>query len=150
MGQMTTADPTRSPAGTESAWAYTHVPQTTRGDAGGELTGRWDPAEAEAMAARIEARVEDYAPGFTDRIAARRILTPAELERRDANLVGGAVNGGTSGLRQELVLRPMPGLGRAETAIKSLYLASASAHPGGGVHGACGSNAARAALFHAH
>lgn len=150
MGQMTTADPTRSPLGTESAWAYTHVPQTTRGDAGGELTGRWDPAEAETMAARIEARVEDYAPGFTDRIAARRILTPAELERRDANLVGGAVNGGTSGLRQELVLRPMPGLGRAETAIKSLYLASASAHPGGGVHGACGSNAARAALFHAH
>jgi phytoene dehydrogenase-like protein len=149
MGQMTTADPSRSPSGTESAWAYTHVPQTVRGDAGGELTGGWNTAEADAMADRIEARVEDYAPGFTDRITGRRILTPPELERRDANLVGGAVNGGTSGLRQELVLRPMPGLGRAETAIKSLYLASASAHPGGGVHGACGSNAARAALFHA-
>jgi phytoene dehydrogenase-like protein len=148
MGQMTTADPTRSPAGTESAWAYTHVPQKIRGDAGGRLTGRWDPADAEAIAERIEARIEAYAPGFTETIAARRILTPLELERRDANLVAGAVNGGTSGLRQELVLRPMPGLGRAETAIKSLYLASASAHPGGGVHGACGSNAARAALFH--
>jgi phytoene dehydrogenase-like protein len=149
MGQMTTADPTRSPAGTESAWAYTHVPQRIRGDAGGKLSGEWDTAEAEAMAERIEARVEAYAPGFTDRITARRILTPPEIERRDANLVGGAVNGGTSGLRQELVLRPIPGLGRAETAIKSLYLASAAAHPGGGVHGACGSNAARAALFHA-
>jgi phytoene dehydrogenase-like protein len=148
MGQMTTADPTRSPAGTESAWAYTHVPQKIRGDAGGRLTGRWDAADAEAIAERIEARIEAYAPGFTETIAARRILTPLELERRDANLVAGAVNGGTSGLRQELVLRPMPGLGRAETAIKSLYLASASAHPGGGVHGACGSNAARAALFH--
>jgi phytoene dehydrogenase-like protein len=148
MGQMTTADPTRSPAGTESAWAYTHVPQRIRGDAGGEIRGDWDAADAEAMAERIEARVEAYAPGFTDTIAARRILTPLELERRNANLVGGAVNGGTSGLRQELVLRPMPGLGRAETAIKSLYLASASAHPGGGVHGACGSNAARAALLH--
>jgi len=150
MGQMTTADPNRSPAGTDAAWAYTHVPQLTRGDAGGKLTGQWDAAEAEAMAERIEARVEEYAPGFTDTITARRILNPLELERRDANLVGGAVNGGTSGLRQELVLRPMPGLGRAETAIKSLYLASASAHPGGGVHGACGSNAARAALFHSH
>jgi phytoene dehydrogenase-like protein len=149
MGQMSTADPTRSPAGTESAWAYTHVPQRTRGDAGGKLSGEWDAAEAEAMAERIEARVEAYAPGFTDSITARRILTPPEIERRDANLVGGAVNGGTSGLRQELFLRPIPGLGRAETAIKSLYLASASAHPGGGVHGACGSNAARAALFHA-
>ncbi|WBQ08299.1 phytoene desaturase family protein [Kribbella sp. CA-293567] len=149
MGQMTTADATRSPAGTESAWAYTHVPQHTRGDAGGRLSGSWDAADAETMTERIEARVEEYAPGFTDRITARRILTPFELERRNANLVGGAVNGGTSGLTQELVLRPMPGLGRAETAIKSLYLASASAHPGGGVHGACGSNAARAALFHA-
>jgi len=149
MGQMTTADPTRSPTGTESAWAYTHVPQRTRGDAGGTLTGRWDDVEAEAMAARIEDRVEQFAPGFSERIVARRILSPRELERRDANLVGGAVNGGTSGLRQELFLRPMPGLGRAETAVKSLYLASASAHPGGGVHGACGSNAARAALFHA-
>ena len=148
MGQMTAADPTRSPAGTESAWAYTHVPQRIRGDAGGKFTGSWDTAEAEAMADRIEARVEAYAPGFTDTITARRILTPLEIERRDANLVGGAVNGGTSSLRQELVLRPIPGLGRAETAIKSLYLASASAHPGGGVHGACGSNAARAALFH--
>jgi phytoene dehydrogenase-like protein len=146
---MTTADPSRSPAGTEAAWAYTHVPQLTQGDAGGILTGQWDLAEAAVMAERIEARVEEYAPGFTDTITARRILTPLELERRDANLVGGAVNGGTSGVRQELVLRPMLGLGRAETAIKSLYLASASAHPGGGVHGACGSNAARAALFHA-
>lgn len=149
MGQMTTADPSRSPAGTESAWAYTHVPQRIRGDAGGRITGDWDAADIAAMTERIEARIEEYAPGFTDRIMARRVLTPLDLERRDANLVGGAVNGGTSGLRQELVLRPMPGLARAETAIKSLYLASSSAHPGGGVHGACGSNAARAALRHA-
>jgi phytoene dehydrogenase-like protein len=149
MGQMTTADPTRSPSGTESAWAYTHVPQEVLGDVSGRIRGSWDEQDAELMAERIEARIERYAPGFTSRISARRVMTPPELQRRDANLVGGAVNGGTSGLRQELVLRPMPGLGRAETAIKSLYLASASAHPGGGVHGACGSNAARAALFHA-
>jgi phytoene dehydrogenase-like protein len=149
MGQMTTADPTRSPLGTESAWAYTHVPQEVVGDVSGRIRGQWDEQDAELMAERIEARIEHYAPGFTSRISARRVMTPPELQRRDANLVGGAVNGGTSGLRQELVLRPMPGLGRAETAIKSLYLASASAHPGGGVHGACGSNAARAALFHA-
>ena len=71
------------------------------------------------------------------------------MEARDANLVGGAINGGTSQLHQELIFRPVPGLGRAETRIKSLYLGSASAHPGGGVHGAPGMNAARAALLHA-
>ena len=150
MGQMTTADPTRSPAGTESAWAYTHVPQKIRGDVGGVISGTWDERDAELIAERVETRIEKYAPGFREHVVARRVLTPRDLERRNANLVGGAVNGGTSRLRQELVLRPFPGLGRAETAIKSLYLASASAHPGGGVHGAPGSNAARAALRHAH
>ena len=63
--------------------------------------------------------------------------------------MGGALNGGTAQLHQQLVLRPIPGFGRTETPIRGLFLASASAHPGGGVHGACGANAARAALAHA-
>jgi phytoene dehydrogenase-like protein len=75
-------------------------------------------------------------------------MGPRELEARDENLVGGSVNGGTANLHQQLVFRPVPGLGRAETPVAGLYLASASAHPGGGVHGACGSNAARAAVAH--
>jgi len=146
MGQMTTADPSRSPAGTESLWAYTHVPQRVRGDAGGNLTGTWDADEAEQFADRMQDRIEQHAPGFSQRIIARRILTPSELERRDANLIGGSINGGTAALDQQLIFRPIPGLGRASTPIRGLYLASASAHPGGSVHGACGMNAARAAL----
>jgi phytoene dehydrogenase-like protein len=51
-------------------------------------------------------------------------------------------------VHHQLVFRPAPGLGRAETPVPGLYLASASAHPGGGVHGACGANAARAAILH--
>ena len=70
----------------------------------------------------------------------------ASCEARDANLVDGAVNGGTGALHQQLVLRPVPGSGGAETPVRGLYLASSSAHPGGGVHGACGANAAHAAL----
>ena len=148
-GQMTTADASRSPAGTESAWAYTHVPHEVHGDAGdGRLSGSWDASEAERFADRMQSRIDSYAPGFSDRILARRVLTPPELERRDANLVGGAVNGGTSAVHQQVVFRPVPGLGRAETPVRRLFLASASAHPGGGVHGAPGSNAARAALAH--
>jgi phytoene dehydrogenase-like protein len=146
MGQMGVADPTRSPAGTETAWAYTHVPQRVRGDAGGNLEGVWDEWESETLAARIEAEIEALAPGFGDLVLGRFIATPATLEASDANLVGGAINGGTSQIHQQLVFRPIPGLARAETPVSRLYLASASAHPGGGVHGAAGANAARAAL----
>jgi phytoene dehydrogenase-like protein len=147
VGQMTTTDPTRSPAGTEALWAYSHVPQRVRGDAGPDgLTGDWEGGDAERFADRIQARIERYAPGFGSRVLARRVLSPVELERRDANLVGGAVNGGTAQLQQALVFRPVPGLGRAGTPVRGLFLASASAHPGGGVHGAPGANAARAAM----
>ena len=73
-------------------------------------------------------------------------MTPGDLQRQDANLVSGALNGGTAQLHQQLFMRPVPGLGRAETPVAGLYLASASAHPGGGVHGGPGYNAARAAL----
>ncbi|MFX4291238.1 phytoene desaturase family protein [Streptomyces bohaiensis] len=147
LGQMSTADATRSPAGTESAWAYTHVPHTVKGDAGPDgLTGRWDAAEGERMADRMEEQVERYAPGFRQRIRARRVLSPPTLQAADANLVGGAINGGTAAMHQQLFFRPVPGTGRPETPVRGLYLASASAHPGGGVHGAPGANAARAAL----
>lgn len=147
MGQMTTADTTRSPLDTESAWAYTHVPHTVKADAGPDgLTGRWGAGEQQRMADRMEARVERYAPGFRSRIRARRILAPASLQAADANLHNGAINGGTAAMHQQLVFRPVPGTGRPETPVKGLYLASASAHPGGGVHGAPGANAARAAI----
>jgi len=148
-GQMTTSDPTRSPAGTESFWAYTHVPQETRTDAGpGDVLGTWDHDDRERFADRMQARLERLAPGFGSLVLTRRVLGPRELEARNANLIGGAVGGGTAQLHQELVFRPVPGLGRAETGVGGLYLGSASAHPGGGVHGAAGSNAARAALLH--
>lgn len=145
-GQMNVADPTRSPAGTETGWAYTHVPQHVRGDAAGALEGRWDRGEPEAFADRMEAEVEALAPGFRELILDRHVLTPLALQEANANLAGGALNGGTAQLHQQLVFRPTPGLGRPETPISGLYLASASAHPGGGVHGAAGANAARAVL----
>ncbi|MEN8707594.1 MAG: NAD(P)/FAD-dependent oxidoreductase [Nocardioides marinisabuli] len=139
-GQMTTTDPTRSPAGTESLWAYTHVPQS--------VGAAWGRDEVERFGDRVESRLEELAPGFGSRVLARRVLGPRDLQERNASLIGGAVNGGTSQLHQMLVLRPVPGLGRPETGIGGLYLGSSSAHPSGGVHGAPGANAARAALLH--
>ena len=126
------------------------MPQHATRDAGeGGVRGVWDADDLERFADRMQDRFEELAPGFGSRVLSRRVLGPRELEARDANLIGGALNGGSSQLHQELVLRPVPGLGRAETPVRNLYLASASAHPGGGVHGAPGMNAARAAVAHA-
>ena len=119
-GQMTSSDPTRSPAGTESFWAYTHVPQPRRPAAtpADEVTGAWGHDDAQRFADRMQARIEARAPGFGDLVLERRVLGPHELEARNANLVGGAVNGGTSQLHQELVFRPVPAMrGRASTGL---------------------------------
>jgi phytoene dehydrogenase-like protein len=138
LGQMTTADPTRSPAGTESVWAYAHLSH-----------GDHPPEVVAGFADRIEAEVERAAPGFRDLVVGRSVQAPGGLQDADRALDGGALGGGTSAVHQQLVFRPTPGLGRPDTFVPGLFLAGSSAHPGGGVHGACGANAARAALLRA-
>ncbi len=135
-GQMTTSDPTRSPAGTESAWAYTHLPRSVAEQ----------PDLVAEQVERVSAVIERHAPGFGALTLGKLVLTPDGLQQRNPSLVTGAINGGTAQLHQQLVFRPVPGLGGAATPIDRLYLASASAHPGGGVHGGPGANGARAAL----
>ena len=131
LGQQTVADPTRAPEGKHTAWAYTHGPQ--------------DAPWTDGIVERIEAQVERFAPGFRDRILARHVLVPADLEARNANLVGGDVGGGSYRLRQ-VVFRPLPKLSPYSTPLKGLYLGSAATFPGGAVHGVPGDAAARAAL----
>jgi phytoene dehydrogenase-like protein len=145
VGQQSMTDPSRAPAGKETAWAYTHVPHTIKGDAGGDLTGSFDQSETEMFVKRMEDEIERKAPGFRQLIRGRHVFTPAGIEGANPALYNGALNGGTAQLHQQLVFRPTPGLGRPETPIRKLFLGSSSAHPGGGVHGAPGSNAARAA-----
>ncbi|MEU3622876.1 FAD-dependent oxidoreductase [Amycolatopsis coloradensis] len=138
-GQMTTSDPDRSPPGTEAAWAYTHAPR-------GVMENR---KVLNRQVARIEKTVEAHAPGFTDLILGRYVQGPLELAAHDPGLVGGAINNGTTAIHQQLFFRPIPGLGRADTPVDRLFLASSAAHPGGAVHGGPGANAARAALARA-
>ena len=135
MGQYSHFDPTRAPAGGEAAWAYTHVAQ-----------GGWDDRDTDLFVEKIEGEVEALAPGFRDLIRGRHVHVPSSMEAANRNLVGGAINGGTAQLHQQLVFRPTPSLARPETPVEGLFLASASAHPGGGVHGACGAHAVHAAL----
>jgi len=135
-GQMAVADASRAPEGTESAWAYTHLPRHVT----------FTDEQIAEHVERIEETVERHAPGFRAAVVGRHVQSPYDLERRDPNLVTGAINGGTAQLHQQLIFRPVPGLGGAATPIDRLFLSGSSAHPGGGVHGACGSNAATAAL----
>lgn len=136
LGQMSVADPSHSPPGTESLWAYTHLP----------FRRDWRAEELMTHVERMEGVLEDAAPGFRSLVVGRHVAGPAELEQANPSLVGGALGGGTAAPYQQLFLRPVPGLGRADTPVDRLFLASSSAHPGGGVHGAPGANAARAAL----
>ena len=125
----------RAPAGRHTAWAYTHGPQEAD----------W-AGQTERHVERMEAQVERFAPGFRDRILARHVLSPADLERRDANLVAGDVGGGSYALDQ-VVFRPVPSLSPYRTPVRGLYLGSAATFPGGAVHGVPGHAAARAALL---
>jgi phytoene dehydrogenase-like protein len=135
LGQQSVADPTRAPEGKHTAWAYTHGP----------LAGVDWTAEVDRHVERMEAQVERFAPGFRDRILARHVLGPHDLERRNPNLVGGDVGGGSYRLRQ-VVFRPVPSVSPYRTPLRGLFLGSAATFPGGAVHGVPGDAAARAAL----
>jgi phytoene dehydrogenase-like protein len=129
LAQQSLFDGTRAPEGKHTVWAYCHVPNGSDFD----------------MTGRIEGQIERYAPGFRERILAKSTMDPAELEKNDANLVGGDINGGVADLRQ-LLFRPAPRLNPYSTPANGLYICSSSTPPGGGVHGMCGYLAARSAL----
>jgi phytoene dehydrogenase-like protein len=136
-GQQSIADPTRAPAGQHTAWAYTHGPRDTD----------WE-RETERHVERVEAQIERFAPGFRELIRARHVQSPADLQRRNPNLVQGDVGTGSYTLDQA-IFRPLPSLAPYRTPIRGLFLGSAATFPGGAVHGVPGRAAARAALLQA-
>lgn len=129
--QASRFDPTRAPPGKQTAWAYCHVPNGCTID----------------MTEQIENQVERFAPGFRGRILARHVMSPADLQRHNPNLIGGDVGAGSQQLSQ-LFARPVLRLDPYSTPIAGLYLCSASTPPGGGVHGMCGYWAAQSVLRH--
>ncbi len=137
VGQQSLADPSRAPAGRHTLWAYTRVPP--------RIEGGWS-AHAARLGDRIDERIEELAPGFRSRILERRLVSPESLQAMDANLVGGDLGGGSNAWHRQLLLRPMFPYFRYRMPVKGLYLGSSYAHPGAGVHGMCGYNAARAVL----
>ncbi len=129
VAQQGAADAGRAPAGSQVLWAYAHTPH----------------GSPVPIGERIDAQIERFAPGFRDRVTDRIESTPADLERFDANLVGGDIGGGAlDGLQQ--LFRPVPAVVPYATGVPGLFLCSSSTPPGGGVHGMCGGHAAQAAL----
>jgi phytoene dehydrogenase-like protein len=133
VGQQSLFDPTRAPAGQHTLYVYGHVPS--------------DPdVDDDEITERIEAQLERFAPGFGATVLARATRSPRETERENPSLVGGDLGGGSYELDQQLVFRPMPELSRYRAPLRGLYVAGASTHPGGAVHGMSGRGAARALL----
>jgi phytoene dehydrogenase-like protein len=145
-GFHTLADPTRAPAGGHTLWIETHAPAEIVGDAAGRISGRdWDEVR-EPFAERVLDEMERYAPGIRSHVLAWHARSPLDLWAGDANLVAGDIAGGSFAIHQQLVFRPVPGWFRHRTPLRGLYIGGASTHPGAGVHGACGANAARIIL----
>jgi phytoene dehydrogenase-like protein len=133
VGQQSLLDPTRAPPGRHTLYVYAHVPPT------------YDARDAE-VADRIEAQLERFAPAFGATVLARALRPPAQTEAENPSMVGGDLGGGTMELDQQLVFRPAPELIRYRAPLRGLYVAGASIHPGGAVHGMSGRGAARALL----
>jgi phytoene dehydrogenase-like protein len=127
LSQPTVFDPSRAPRDRHIAWAYCHVPHGSSDDA----------------LPRIEHQIERVAPGFRDRVIARAVRRPADIERDNANFVGGDIAGGATTLGQ---LFTRPTWRTYSTPVRGLYICSASTPPGAGVHGMCGYFAAQRAL----
>jgi phytoene dehydrogenase-like protein len=137
IGQQSLVDPTRAPSGGHTLWGYSRVPS--------RVEGGW-AVQAEAFADRIDARLETLAPGFGNRILERRVVTPDQLHDMDSNLVGGDLGGGSNAWNRQLLFRPLFPYFRYRMPVKGVYLGSSYAHPGAGVHGMCGYNAAQRVL----
>jgi len=137
LGQQDRADPSRVPPGAASLWIECHCPARPR-----EQSPGWESAFAE----RILDRLEAHAPGLKDRIVDTTVTPPLALQERNPNLVGGDVGGGSASPDQLLIFRPVAGWSPYRLPVKGLWMCGSASHPGGGVHGLCGRNAAQAIL----
>jgi len=148
LGQPTTNDPTRAPAGKDIAWLQLQeLPRVVRGDSLGELAipagGAWDAALAQAYADRVLARLERFLPGTSQRILKRTVLSPTDLEGMNCNLVGGDPYSGDCALDQSFLWRPSRATRNHRTPFANLFHIGASTHPGPGLGGGSGFIAAQ-------
>jgi phytoene dehydrogenase-like protein len=133
VGQPSAIDPSRAPDGKHVLWVQVRVlPAEIRSDAAGEIMETdWDLAK-EAYADRVVDLIERYAPGMKQKIRARAVFSPIDLERENPNLVGGDSLSGSHHLDQNFLFRPVAGYSRYKTPVPGLYMCGASTWPGAG------------------
>jgi len=133
VGQPTGQDPSRAPKGKHILWLQVRMaPGTILGDAKGEIAATdWDAA-AIPFADRALDILERYAPGTRAKILGQRIVTPAEMERENPNLIGGDQICGSHHLAQNFLFRPARGHADGSTPIRNLHLTGAGVWPGAG------------------
>lgn len=119
-----------------------HVMSVMAGHAAYDLREGWSDATRDALGDVVLDTLDEYAPGIRDVVAHRQVLSPADLERV-FDLPGGHVHHGEISVDQAFLRRPAPGYADYRSPVPGLYLCGASAHPGGGVTGVPGHNAAR-------
>jgi phytoene dehydrogenase-like protein len=145
-GLHTLADPSRAPAGCHTLWAETHVPSRIEADVAESITARrWSEAKL-PFVERLLDELELFAPGLRGLVLGLHAQSPDDLYASDSNLVDGDIAGGSYTVDQQLVFRPFPGWFKYRTPIRGLYISGAATHPGAGVHGGPGANAARVLL----
>ena len=142
VGQPMAVDPSRGPSGGWIIWIQLQeLPNHPQGDAEGELetgNGTWTESLREKYADRIVFRLGRLIPNLESATLKRVVLSPADLEAANINLVGGDPYGGSCSLDQFFLWRPFPGIAHHRTPIAGLYHIGASTHPGPGLHGASG------------
>ena len=144
VGQPSRLDSTRCPKGKAVLWLQIpDAPRLIKGDAAGEITGNdWDEVK-EAFADRLQAILSRHIKDFDSLVLARKAYSPKDLERMNANLVGGDPYGGHCGVDQFFLWRPFAHSTNGQGLVRGLIHIGASTHPGPGLGGGSGFNAAK-------
>lgn len=139
INNSTIFDDTRAPAGKHIMWNFVRAPVRVNGK-------EWTEDQKWELYEISNDRLEEYAPGFKKSILKSIVMSPQDIQKTNSNIINGDPVFGQPTVHQMMALRPFPGYSKYRTPLTGLYMCSAATHPGGGVSGLSGRNAALEAI----
>ena len=139
MNNSTIFDSTRAPAGKHIMWNFVRAPAKVKGN-------NWTEDQKQELYEISVDRIEEYAPGYRKSILKSVVMSPQDIQKMNSNIINGDPVFGQPTIHQMMALRPFPGYSKYRTPLTGLYMCSAATHPGGGVSGLPGRNAALEAI----